>query len=792
MRTSFSAFLLAFSLLSLTPRLLTAQSDSTVPVLSVEKVMQDPKWMGASPTSFRWSEAGDWLYFRWNPQAAESDSLYKVPARGGEPLRVSKAEEENLPPSFGTYDRAYTRKLYTRKGDIYLLDLATQQETRLTQTEQREQQVQFSADEQSIFYVAGQQVFQRNLQSGFVKQLTNFRSGKKPGRDAKPKDAQKSWVEQEEKRLIQIIRERSEKAEEARQRRENEPSEGITPFYYGTRRLSNISVSPDGKYISFMLTKSPPKGQGTEVPNYIEASGYTRNLNARPKVGSPGATYASGIYLVEQDTVLMIPTDSLPGIRKQPDYLEAESEASEARPVMILGPRWSRDGQHAVVVVRSLDFKDRWIMQLHPESAALSLLDHQRDEAWIGGPGINRWMGSLGTLGWLPDQETCYFQSEETGFSHLYTYHLPSQTKKALTSGPYEIFNPRLSRDGSQWFFSSSEGDLGQRHFYRMPLEGGKATRLTSMPGNNRVTLSPDEKKMAISHSTANRPWELFLSPVRKEAKARRITHSLSEEFLAYPWREPQYVEVPAADGATIPGRLYRPDNPEKQGPAVIFVHGAGYLQNAHKWWSSYFREYMFHNFLVDQGYTVLDLDFRASAGYGRDWRTAVYRDMGGKDLSDQVDGATFLTDSFDVAADRIGIYGGSYGGFITLMALFRNPGVFQAGAALRPVTDWAHYNHGYTGSMLNMPQDDSLAYVRSSPIYHAEGLQDALLICHGMVDTNVHFQDVVRLAQRLIELGKDNWEVALFPVEGHGFREPSSWTDEYKRIYKLFETHLK
>jgi len=200
----------------------------------------------------------------------------------------------------------------------------------------------------------------------------------------------------------------------------------------------------------------------------------------------------------------------------------------------------------------------------------------------------------------------------------------------------------------------------------------------------------------------------------------------------------------------------------------------------------------MFHNFFVDRGYTVLDIDYRGSAGYGRDHRTAIYRYMGGKDLSDQVDGAKWLVETQNVDSERIGIYGGSYGGFITLMAMFREPGVFAAGAALRPVTDWAHYNHGYTSNILNVPYADSLAYVHSSPIYHVEGLKGALLICHGMIDTNVHFQDTVCLTQRLIELGKENWEDAIYPVEGHGFREPSSWTDEYKRIFKLFEENYK
>ncbi|MEC8883828.1 MAG: prolyl oligopeptidase family serine peptidase, partial [Bacteroidota bacterium] len=255
--------------------------------------------------------------------------------------------------------------------------------------------------------------------------------------------------------------------------------------------------------------------------------------------------------------------------------------------------------------------------------------------------------------------------------------------------------------------------------------------------------------------------------------------------------RVPENITFKADDGAMVPARLYVPEASVKNNAAVVFVHGAGYLQNAHKWWSSYFREYMFNNMLTDLGYTVIDIDYRASAGYGRDWRTGIYRHMGGKDLSDQVDGVEYLIENYDIDPEKVGIYGGSYGGFITLMALFNEPETFKAGAALRSVTDWAHYNHGYTANILNEPSQDPIAYKRSSPIYFAEGLEGDLLIEHGMVDTNVHFQDVVRLTQRLIELGKDNWELAVYPVESHGFIEPSSWTDEYKRILKLFNESL-
>ncbi|NIP82365.1 MAG: prolyl oligopeptidase family serine peptidase, partial [Gemmatimonadetes bacterium] len=344
------------------------------------------------------------------------------------------------------------------------------------------------------------------------------------------------------------------------------------------------------------------------------------------------------------------------------------------------------------------------------------------------------------------------------------------------------------------FYLTTNEGSPHEYHFYHMPLAGGERVRITDHPGIYDVTPSPEGDRLAVVYSTANRPPELYVMRNRRGSPMTRVTDSPTEEWKGFGWIEPEIVAFEAADGARVPARIYRPADlgAEPNGAGVIFVHGAGYLQNVHRGWSSYYREYMFHHLLAARGYTVLDIDYRGSAGYGRDWRTAIYRHMGGKDLSDQVDGARYLAEREGVDPTRIGIYGGSYGGFITLMALFTEAERFAAGAALRSVTDWAHYNHWYTSRILNQPQDDDEAYRRSSPIYFAEGLEDPLLIAHGMVDTNVHFQDVVRLAQRLIELGKEDWELAVYPVEGHGFVEPASWTDEYRRILELFETHLR
>ena len=550
--------------------------------------------------------------------------------------------------------------------------------------------------------------------------------------------------------------------------------------------------SPDGNYVTFQLHKAAKDAKRTIVPSYVAETGFTEDLNARDKVGRPNGTYELGIYNILADTVMYVAIDSLPGIFDRPQFTELEeSDKSKKREIFFSNSVWSDNGKQCATVLQSLDNKDRWIVALDLTSANLKLLDHQHDDAWVGGPGIRRWRGAV-SIGWTPDNKKFWFQSEATGYSHLYTVDAATGEKNQLTKGEFEVRDVRISKDKKWWYFRSNEVHPGELHLYRMKIGGGKWEQITTMTGNNDGVFSPDEKTVAIRHSYSNRPWDLFVMKNKPKAKAVRLTDSQTDEWKGYPWRDPEIITFSAEDGAEIYARFYRPEKPEGNGPAVTFVHGAGYLQNVHKWWSSYYREFMFHNLLVDHGYTVLDIDYRGSAGYGRDWRTAIYRYMGGKDLSDQVDGAKLLVEKFNVDPKRIGIYGGSYGGFITLMAMFTEPGVFAAGASLRPVTDWAHYNHPYTSNILNIPQADSLAYVRSSPIYHAEGLEGALLMCHGMIDTNVHFQDVVRLSQRLIELGKENWEVAIYPLEGHGFREPSSWTDEYRRIFKLFETHLK
>lgn len=786
--------------------------------LTVEKIMRDPKWIGSSPSNVYWSPDSKRIYFNWNPDNNISDSVYSYALGGGSPQKISYAEAQKASAlNEPVYNRDYTKMAYSYKGDLYLYETTTGKTTRITQTEESEYSPAFVKNDEWVVYTQSQNLFGWNIASGITVQITNITRGDETpsaqsggrgfggggrasggaGNNRVGGSAQEQWLQKEQLSLFDVLRERKEKREQRTEyQKAHKDTDTLPAISIGDKTLQALQISPDGRFVTYRLFQAATGGKNIIVPAYVTESGFTTDINGRTKVGAPQGRSDLYVYDRQSGKVMMVKTDSLPGIGDQPDYVKDYPAKTgegkrQARPVNVGGPYWNETGTEAVVDIRSQDNKDRWIMRLDAATAKLTLINRQRDEAWIGGPGIGG--GGFGArIGWINDH-TVYFQSEVTGYSHLYAYDIVSKTNKALTAGKYEVQELRLSRDKKAFYLLTNEVHPGKQNWYRIHVDGTEKEKITEMVGGYDVSLSPDEKWIAYRYSYTNKPWELYLQENEAGKKPLQVTNkAMTEEFTSYNWRDTKVITIPARDGEPIYARVFEPAKGKKNKAAVIFVHGAGYLQNVHYWWSAYFRETMFNNLLADQGYTVIDIDYRASSGYGRDWRTGIYRFMGGKDLTDNVDAAKYLVDKYGIDPGKIGIYGGSYGGFMTLMALFTTPDVFKAGAALRPVTDWAHYNHGYTSNILNEPVTDSIAYARSSPINFASGLKNHLLICHGMVDVNVNFQDAVMLSQKLIELGKDNWELAAYPMEDHGFVEPSSWTDEYKRILKLFNTWLK
>lgn len=763
--------------------------------LTVEKIMRDPQWIGSSPSDVFWSPDGQTIYFQWNPEKNDTDSLYYITLNNHNPQKATFAQRTlAVAERNGSWNSDQTKLVFLKDKGLYLLNLKAGNISRLIQTTKDLSTPTFGLHDTCILYQEGDNLFSINIHSGALTQITDFKKGKKE--EAKTLTAQESFLKNDALENSLILRQ--EKQKETLQKKAKQSQTDLPKtIYIGHQEITFLTLSPDGNYVFYEL-ESDPDVKNTIVPNYVTQSGYTEDQKGRPVVGTEQPTFKSYLYDRKKDTVYALQTNQIPGIRDIPEFIkkyypkEATTMLQDTtdRATFLSYPFWNTEGNRAFVVVQSLDHKDRWIMEMNEQTGNLKLLDRQHDDAWIGGPGIG-YPYEIGNVGWI-NEKTIWYQSEKTGYSHLYTMNVVTGEKTALTQGKYEVQTAQLSPDKKTFYITTNKVEPSQNQFYLLDIKSKKQTRITQMSGGNQVVVSPNGNNVAVLYSTLIHPWELYLQDNKAGSKAIQITHKAeSPAYQSYDWRDPQIITFKDRDGFNVHASIYKPAAQAPTKPGVIFVHGAGYLQDVIRSWSYYFREHMFMNMLADQGYTVMDIDYRGSAGYGRDWRTAIYRHMGGNDLEDIVDGAKYMTDSLNVSHNKIGIWGGSYGGFMTLMAMFKAK-TFACGAALRSVTDWAHYNHDYTSDILNLPQNDSIAYVQSSPIYFADSLEGHLLMCHGMVDPNVHFQDIVRVTQKLIESGKKNWELAVYPVEGHDFETPSSWTDEYWRIYQLFEKNLK
>jgi len=749
--------------------------------LSIRNIMRAQENVGAAPSQIRWTDDSEWLYFRWRPGGLDWDaeaSTYRVRADGSGLEQLSFEEAREVAPLIAGGDLSADRRwrVSTVSGDLYLVDRQTMQTRRLTHTEDSEGQPLFAADGASVIFRRGSNLFRIGIDSGDLEQITYISSNPAPSDDDEA-EGQEGFLEQQQLELFEHIRRDAERRERSEERREAaEADVPETVHLWRNERVQGLTPTRNG---DFVLLRAGTSAQGTTrtiVPDWVTADGYTSDINTRTKVGDTQGSSRAGI--------LATASGEMTWFEAAPD----DEEGDGAPRVFNAG--WNDAGTTAFAFAVSSDSKDRWLWSIDAASGERTLLDHLRDDAWVSGPCFGF------CVGFLPGTDRVYFVSEESGYAQLYAVNADGTDRQALTSGDWEVLSVTVPEQRSHFLLRTNEGSPFNEHVFRMEFDGSGRSALTEGDGRFVATVSPNGERVAIVHDVANGPPELFLADADDAMDMTRITDSPTDEWKSFPWIKPEIIRFAAEDGTMVPARIYRPSDmgAEAHGGAVLFVHGAGYLHNVHNYWSSYYREYQFNQFLAAGGYTVLDIDYRGSAGYGAEWRTGIYRWMGGKDLSDQVDGARWLVANEGVDATRIGLYGGSYGGFITLMGLFTAPDTFKSGAALRSVTDWAHYNNGYTSNILNLPQYDEEAYEQSSPIYFAENFRpnQHLVMLHGMIDTNVHFSDVVRLAQRLIELGKENWELAVYPVESHGFVEPASWTDEYRRIFEIFERTLR
>jgi dipeptidyl aminopeptidase/acylaminoacyl peptidase len=780
--------------------------------LTLEKIMADPDWIGAPVQDSFWSADGRSVYYSLKRAGSTISDLHRLNLVDAQDHLVVAREAANADAP-AIYDRAGKRAAFVRNGDVFVRELSGGRLRQITRTAENETDPQFSADGRQLSFRVGNDWFVHDFESALTTPIAVLKAETDPNAPPKPDDLRDMQL-----RTFSTLKRLHDDSEAARKHAEEMRAADATragaAFYLGDDVVIRAtSLSPDARWLLVVTSsKSAIRGKEGKLTRYVTESGYEEFETERLRVGrnppSPQALVLLNLtdhsqHLLTFEHIPGIDDDPLKAVRDENAKLHPEIAGAmtdgkpKQRAVWITsdepdvgdrgGIQWSANGHALAIQLLSIDNKDRWLVTVDFSNYSLITQHRLTDGAWIN--------DRSNEFGWLNDDRTLWFMSEESGYAHLYRKAL-NDSARALTHGAFEISDPVLSPDG-RWFYMQSNATAPYSYdVYRIPSSGGEMQRASRLQGVERFAVSPDGKQLLIQHSSPYVRSQISVQNSDGSGSARELTDTRTDEYKSMRWIDPQIIQVPSTHfNGAIYAKVYRgaaARRPAALRPAVIFIHGAGYLQDVSLRYSYYFREQMFNNLLAQQGYTVISLDYRASLGYGRDWRTAIYRQMGFPELEDMLDTKKWLVDKADVDPKRVGVYGGSYGGFMTLMALFRAPGEFAAGAALRPVADWMQYDHAYTAAILNDPQIDPIAYQRSSPIEYAAALRDPLLICHGVIDDNVLFEDSMRLYQRLIELHKDDFEISPYPLDRHAFSNADSWLDEYKRIYRLFQAHLQ
>lgn len=737
--------------------------------LTIPEIMAEPSLAGQRPSGARLSPDGTKLIFLWNAEGKPKRDLYMVSTGGGTPeviLRVSDLPARPRPPerenklNYGVELRdefARDREgpslggfawspdsqklIFSHNGDIFVLTLADRSVKQVTFTDVVESGGRI-LDDGRIFYMQAGNSFVFDPKDSTLTQVNRQVSG--PGQGG-PRGAA-----------------------------------GGGGFGAG----GGFSSVNDQMTKGYVTVSDTSKHRELSVPNYLP------ELVTIQTIRRGWATQKVYAYEVNKTTP---PVEiKLPA---------AEGVSSFRRSA------WTADGNHLLVDRIDRDTKRRQLFFVADAGSAkqnIILVTEHTDD---------KWQAQLSVI-YEPhpnDPNVLYFTSEEDGYNHLYLAKVDIGNGKAeikqLTSGNWQVEWAKWTNDG-KILYASTENTYKERELYLLdPATGGKTmlpSPIKGMKGSFALSEKGDRQIVTYELSTWNRPGDLYVQPVCSPCSPSdapvKLTDTIPAKFNSLQFTTPNFVEIASRDGKRIPAKIYLPPGHNARSrtkyPMVIFVHGAGYLQNVINGWNNYYREFMFNDMLAKTGYVVLDIDYRGSAGYGRDWRTDVYDFLGGKDYEDHIDSIDHMVANYGVDQSRIGVYGGSYGGFMAGMLVMRAPERIAAAAALRPVFDWKNYyaaNPGYTAQRLGHPDKNPEWYKRSSPITYADKLEKPLLILHGVIDDNVHVQDSMQLVEKLIRLRKTKYfDLMVYPAERHGFERPESWIDEYERIHSLFEKHLR
>lgn len=533
-------------------------------------------------------------------------------------------------------------------------------------------------------------------------------------------------------------------------------------------RIESYRWSPDGRRILFVEANERPVPK-RGVPDYL-APETTMVAIVRPFPGEEPTRRRLGVIAVEGG---------------EPRWLAIGDDRRD----LIHAYRWSPNGRAALVDKSDIFAKDRRLLVVDAETGRAREIYREQDPHNV----TTEWSAE-----WAPDGAGVYFTSDRDEDYHIYYVALAGGEPRRITQGDWAVSSFSVPAAARAVFFVGHEGRPEERHLYRVGLDGGPIARLSRRPGTHAPVISPDGRYAADYFSSDETPYDLLLTtldrPTGDASDERQVIHSPLDEFEQYRWVKAQYVTFPSvADGVTLQGRLSVSSDLDRRRkhPAIL---GSVYSNTVRNQWGGRTAHptWGLDQYLVQEGYVLLNVDIRGSSGHGKAFRQRLQFDYGGIDVEDLYSGAQYLKTLGFVDERRIGIWGSSYGGLLTCMSLFKKPGVYQAGVAGAPATNAWHATTGGEYRVMMAPQDHPDAYARMSAFTHAAGLQDHLMIIHGMRDRTVLFKDSVALVQRLMLLGKDV-DFVIAPNSEHGWDTEGLYQTlfTFRKLVAHFERYL-
>ncbi|MEI6045384.1 MAG: S9 family peptidase [Chloroflexota bacterium] len=439
-----------------------------------------------------------------------------------------------------------------------------------------------------------------------------------------------------------------------------------------------------------------------------------------------------------------------------------------------------RPGGSLTAQLQSRDQRTLRLVAFDPETGVASTLIEEEGAPWINLHHDARFL-KTGEILW---------SSEKSGFRHLYLYDYEGNELRALTSGAWMVTGvAALDQKERIVYFQATRESVLERHIYAVSLGGGAIRRLTEAPGWHDAIISPDFSRFIDLWSSLEEGPKVALRGMDGKLETMLFENSgATAQELELP--PPELTSFQTQDGTLLYAAIYNPPliEPGRRYPLIVSVYGGPHAQRVANLWD--LTVDLRAQYLAQEGFVVLKVDNRGSANRGLAFEASLAAKMGQLEVSDQVEGVQFMAQRPYVDSGRVGIYGWSYGGYMTCMALLRAPEVFKVGVAGAPVTDWEGYDTHYTERYMGMPTDNADAYQASSVIHYAEKLQGKLLLIHGMVDENVHFRHTARLLVALTAAQK-NYDLLLFPEERHMPREAKGLEYMEQRIVDYFNTYL-